>query len=192
MDIGKFKHILFQVLLLPVFALLLMALALYVEMNNGANTVTQIVQYDARIAQATLVYKLIVDEESGLRGYQTTGDPSFLDPYNKTEPLLEKQLSALESVASASQSEIDHIHHLREVHQTWRDGFALPVIATSAAGETPTTSTSTCKAKSSWTPSGPIWTPSSPTPRTTGPNSSSSATKTATTSSPECSYWPSS
>ncbi len=134
MDIGKFKHILFQVLLLPVFALLLMALALYVEMNNGANTVTQIVQYDARIAQATLVYKLIVDEESGLRGYQTTGDPSFLDPYNKTEPLLEKQLSALESVASASQSEIDHIHHLREVHQTWRDGFALPVIATLRGG----------------------------------------------------------
>ena len=134
MDIGKFKHILVQVFLLPIFALLLMALALYFDMNNGANTVSQIVQYDARIAQATLVYKLIVDEESGLRGYQTTGDPGFLDPYNKAEPAVEMQLTALESVASASQSEIDHIHHLREAHQTWRDGFALPVIATLRSG----------------------------------------------------------
>ena len=134
MDIGKFKQILLQVLLLPIVALLLMALALYVDITSNSSTVSQIVQYDARIAQATLVYKLIIDQESGLRGYQTTGDPRFLEPYNKAEPLLEKQLAALESVASASQTEVDHIQRLREQHLTWREGFALPVIASISGG----------------------------------------------------------
>ncbi len=134
MDIGKFKHILLQVFLLPVFAVLLMALALYTDMTSNSRTVGQIVEYDARIAQATLVYKLILDEESGLRGYQTTSDPSFLDPYYKADPLIEKELSNLETMASASQSEVDHIRHLREQHLTWRDGFATPVIASLRTG----------------------------------------------------------
>ena len=134
MDIGKFKQILLQVFTLPVVALLLMALALYADMNNGANTVSQIVQYDARIAQTTLVYKLIIDEETGLRGYQTTGDPRFLEPYNKAEPVLEVQLSALEDVTSVSKEEIDHVHHLRDQFLNWREGFAMPVIASLRAG----------------------------------------------------------
>jgi PAS domain S-box-containing protein len=133
-DIGKFKQILLQVLMLPVIALLLMALALYADMNNGTATVSQIVQYDTRIAQTTLVYRLIIDEETGLRGYQTTGDPRFLESYNKAEPVLEAQLSALEDMTSVSKEEINHVHHLREQFLTWRDGFALPVIAGLRAG----------------------------------------------------------
>ena len=167
MDLGKFKQILRQVLLLPVVALLLMALALYVDITSNSSTVSQIVQYDARIAQATLVYKLIIDEESGLRGYQTTGDPRFLEPYNKAEPVLEKQLAALESVASVSQTEVDHIQRLQEQHITWREGFAVPVIASISAGGHANDVDLNLTARPSWTPCGPIWTPSSPTPRIT-------------------------
>ncbi len=134
MDIGKFKKILLQVFLLPIVAVLLMVLALYVDMTSNSRTVGQIVQYDSRIAQTTLVYKLILDEESGLRGYQTTGDPRFLDPYYKADPLIAKELSNLEHMASVSQAEIDHIRHLREQHLTWRDGFATPVIASLRSG----------------------------------------------------------
>jgi PAS domain S-box-containing protein len=133
-DIGKFKQILLQVFLLPVFAVLLMVLALYVDMTSNSRTVGQIVQYDSRIAQTTLVYKLILDEESSLRGYQTTGDARFLDPYYTADPLIAKELSNLEYMASASQSEVDHIRHLREQHLTWHDGFATPVIASLRSG----------------------------------------------------------
>jgi PAS domain S-box-containing protein len=132
-DIGKFKQILLQVFLLPVVALLLMAFALYSEMRSGADTVNQIVHYDDRIAQATLVYKLIVDEESGLRGYQTTSDTRFLEPYNKAESALEARIAELEA-GSDSQVQLDHVKHLRESHQTWMDAFAKPVIATMRAG----------------------------------------------------------
>jgi PAS domain S-box-containing protein len=132
-DIGKFKQILLQVFLLPVVALLLMAFALYSDMRSGANTVNQIVQYDARIAQATLVYKLVIDEETGLRGYQTTSDARFLEPYNKAQAVLETRLAELEA-GSDSQAQLDHVKHLQESHQTWMDAFAKPVMATMRAG----------------------------------------------------------
>ncbi len=135
MDIGKFKQILLQVFLLPVFAVLLMVLALYIDITSNSRTVGQIVQYDSRIAQATLVYKLILDEESSLRGYQTTSDPAFLDPYYKAEPLIEKQLSATsrpwpqQASPRSTTSTISASPHL-----TWRDGFATPVIASLRSG----------------------------------------------------------
>ena len=69
MNLSQFNNILRQVFLLPVVALLVVAAALYVQIRGSNLTVNLIQDSDARISQATLVSKLIVDEESGLRGY---------------------------------------------------------------------------------------------------------------------------
>lgn len=136
MEHSTFKRILLQVFLLPVFALLVMAVALYVDVRGSNSTVDLIQQSDDRITQASLVAKLIVDEESGLRGYQTTSDQRFLEPYNKAQVLLQTQLAALENVPGANQSQKDHLQRLQDGHQTWQVGFAEPLIATIKAGGT--------------------------------------------------------
>jgi PAS domain S-box-containing protein len=133
-DLSKFKRILLQVFLLPVVALLLLAAALYLDIRNANSTVGLIQQSDERITQATLLAKLILDEESGLRGFQTTADAQFLEPYNEAQSELEAQFLALEDVPGANQSQREHLQHLREAHQTWQVGFADPVIATVRAG----------------------------------------------------------
>jgi PAS domain S-box-containing protein len=133
-DLSKFKRILLQVFLLPVVALLLLAAALYFDIRNANSTVGLIQQSDERITQATVLAKLIVDEESGLRGFQTTADTRFLEPYNEAQSDLEAQFLALEVVPGANQSQREHLQHLREAHQTWQVGFAEPVIATVRAG----------------------------------------------------------
>ncbi len=78
MNLTQFNRILRQAFLLPVIALLLTAFALYWQIRNANETVQVIQQADARIAQASMVANLIVDQESGLRGYETTGDERFL------------------------------------------------------------------------------------------------------------------
>ena len=85
MNLSQFNNILRQVFLLPVVALLVVAGALYVQIRGANATVELIQDSDARISQATLVAKLVVDEESGLRGYETTGDPRFLQPFTDAE-----------------------------------------------------------------------------------------------------------
>jgi len=128
-NLSQFNNILRQVFLLPVVALLVVAAALYVQIRGSNLTVNLIQDSDARISQATLVSKLIVDEESGLRGYETTGDPQFLQPFSEAESHVQEEIQNLDDMAGADADQKHDITDLRDEHQTWRDAFALPVIA---------------------------------------------------------------
>ena len=129
MNLRQFNSVLRQVFLLPVIALLVVAGALYLQIRNANATVNLIQDSDARISQATLVSKLIVDEESGLRGYETTGDAQFLQPFTEAESHVQEEIQNLNAMAGADAELRQDLTDLRDSHQTWHDGFALPVIA---------------------------------------------------------------
>ncbi len=114
--------------------MLVVAGALYVQIRSSNVTVDLIQDSDARISQATLVSKLIVDEESGLRGYETTGDPQFLQPFTDAESHVQQEIQNLEKMTGSDIDQKHDIVDLREEHQTWRDGFALPVMGQVRAG----------------------------------------------------------
>ncbi len=134
MNLRKFNSILRQVFLLPIIALLVIAGALYVQIRGANRTVTLIQDSDARISQATMVEKLMADEESGLRGYETTGDDRFLQPFFEAERQVSAEFERLEAVAGADADQKLYIQDLEGEYQTWRDAFALPLIATVKAG----------------------------------------------------------
>jgi PAS domain S-box-containing protein len=133
-NLSQFNNILRQVFLLPVVALLVVAGALYFQIRGANATVNLIQDSDARISQATLVSKLIVDEESGLRGYETTGDPQFLQPFTDAESHVQEEIQNLDNMAGADIDQKHDITDLRAEHQTWRDAFAGPIIAQVRAG----------------------------------------------------------
>jgi PAS domain S-box-containing protein len=128
-NLKQFNSVLRQVFLLPVVALMVVAGALYLQIRNANATVNLIQDSDARISQATLVSKLIVDEESGLRGYETTGDKQFLQPFTEAEAHVQNEIQHLDAMAGADADMKHDLNDLRDSHQTWHDGFALPVIA---------------------------------------------------------------
>jgi PAS domain S-box-containing protein len=128
-NLRQFNSVLRQVFLLPVVALLVVAGALYLQIRNANATVDLIQESDARISQATLVSKLIVDEESGLRGYETTGDAQFLQPFTEAESHVQNEIQNLNAMAGADADMKHDLTDLRDSHQTWHDGFAVPVIA---------------------------------------------------------------
>jgi PAS domain S-box-containing protein len=133
-NLSQFNKILTQVFLLPVLALMVVAGALYLQIRGANATVNLIQDSDARISQATLVAKLVADEESGLRGYETTGDLRFLQPFTDAESQLKQEIANLDSIAGSDAEQRRDIVDLRAEHQTWHDGFALPVIATVRGG----------------------------------------------------------
>ena len=100
-NLKQFNSVLRQVFLLPVVALLVVAGALYLQIRSANATVNLIQDSDARISQATLVSKLIVDEESGLRGYETTGDGQFLQPFTEAESHVQEEIQNLDGMAGA-------------------------------------------------------------------------------------------
>jgi PAS domain S-box-containing protein len=128
-NLRQFNSVLRQVFLLPVVALLVVAGALYMQIRSANATVNLIQEADARISQATLVSKLIVDEESGLRGYETTGDAQFLQPFREAESHVQNEIQNLSAMAGADADMKHDLTDLHDSHQTWHDGFAVPVIA---------------------------------------------------------------
>jgi PAS domain S-box-containing protein len=102
------------------------------ETDESTGTVAQIEQADQRIALARSIEILVVDEETGLRGYQVTSDPRFLKPYHDAEPRMAQAIAQLQSVAGPDETR--SLNQFVQEHQTWHQGFAEPIIAVIAAG----------------------------------------------------------
>ena len=132
MEFKRFKRTLWQVLLLPVVACLVLAGILVWQIGEANATVGLIEDADQRIALATLIEKLVVDEETGLRGYQTTSDPRFLQPYHDADAPMQQAIAELQSTGRPGQEQL--LNQFIQEHQTWHQTFAEPLITTIAAG----------------------------------------------------------
>ncbi len=120
--------------LLPVVALLLAAVALYLQIQGANSTVRLIQESDAHISQVSRLNTLILNEESALRGYENTSDARFLQPYLDASPRLQAEFDKMRSLPGLDEVEKGYIDDLIEKHQLWLDAFALPVVATIEAG----------------------------------------------------------
>jgi PAS domain S-box-containing protein len=132
---ARFDYILRQVLVVPVFAILIGAAALYWQMHAADQTVTLIEAADATITQTLQVERLILDQETGLRGYQTTSNPTFLTSYNEAVKQLPAAFDQLRAEADPAQAATaSTVDDLQTLHGAWEQGFAVPLIATIQAG----------------------------------------------------------
>ncbi|QHS50926.1 PAS domain S-box protein [Edaphobacter sp. 12200R-103] len=136
MNLTEFNRILRQVFLLPIIALLITAGALYLQVRGANETVRLIQDNDANITQAALVAKLVLDQESGLRGYQATGDERFLTEFRQAESTIQGELDNLATAVQADANQRYNVEDLRNEYQNWHDAFALPIMATVRAGGT--------------------------------------------------------
>ena len=138
MKLRKFNRVLTQVSILPVLVLAVTAAALYVQIMSANRTVELIQRSDQRISQATLAAKLVVDEETGLRGFEVTNDPRFLEPYLEAQDQLEAVFQSLDNTAGKPGPDGIPYHgivELRADHKAWKDTFAEPLIASIRAHE---------------------------------------------------------
>lgn len=138
MEFKRFKRTLRQVLILPIVACLLLAWILVWQIRRANDTVGLIEESDQRISLDSQIEKLVIDQETGLRGYQTTSDPRFLQPYRDAEAPLQQTIANLLSIvkhgSSQSPEQEQNLNQLLAEHQLWQHGFAEPLIATIAAG----------------------------------------------------------
>ena len=133
MNSSNFDQILRQVFIVPVLTVLLGAAALAWQMNQAYRTVAHIESADLTINRTDVLAALVVDQESGLRGYQTTGDPRFLEPYNQAVEQIPAVIGQLRDADSSPgyRAEVDE---LRTAQDNWEAGFAEPLIASIEAG----------------------------------------------------------
>lgn len=86
--------------------------------------------YEAR-RDVMMVFTDLLDQETGLRGYVSTRQRSFLAPYTASRSQIDADLSqAIHSSAAADASNIDpSIVDTESTYKEWLDGIARPLIA---------------------------------------------------------------
>jgi PAS domain S-box-containing protein len=132
MELKKFQRTLRQALVLPVVACLVLAGVLIWQISRANATVGLIEESDLRIALATQIEKLVVDEETGLRGYQVTADKRFLRPYYEANAPMQQAVASLESLPG--RDTLTSLDQFKVQHQLWHQTFAEPIIAIIASG----------------------------------------------------------
>ena len=133
MNSSSFDQILRRVFIVPVLAVLLGAAALAWQMNQAYRTVARIEAADETITLTESLDTLVIDQETGLRGYQTTSDPQFLGPYNEAVAAIPVQLDKLRA-SNPDPTYQAAVNDLEAAHDLWEDAFAEPLIASIHAG----------------------------------------------------------
>lgn len=135
MNSSSFDRILRQVFIVPLLVILLGAGALAFQLRQAYRTVGELQETDQSVAETLLIERLIVDEETGLRGFQTTNDPLFLQSYLAADQQLPAEFDRARASAHNSAREAA-ITDIQNIHDTWEQGFAQPLIISIRAGAT--------------------------------------------------------
>jgi PAS domain S-box-containing protein len=133
-NLNQLNRILLQTLLLPVVFLLFVAGLLVWQVQNAERTVEHIQVANQNIATANLINALMVDEETGIRGYQNTSNEIFLQPYEFAIGPLEDAFAKLRAGVTAEHGDTQPIDELVAAHQRWVTTIAEPMIDTVRKG----------------------------------------------------------
>jgi len=115
----RFKRILTRAIVLPQ-VLLAVLIGLFVWQITRLLDTARLLEHTIQvISRATNAQKLLLDMETGFRGFVITGDESFLEPYNQALPRIEPALTELRQLVSDNPSQVSMVNDLNSRHQDW-------------------------------------------------------------------------
>ncbi len=135
MNIRQLKRVLLQTLLLPVLAAALVAGALAWQLLNAQRAVKAIELIDANIATTTQITALVLDENTGLRSYQITGNEIFLQPYDLARKPLAEAVDQLHTGLDGQGDALAKLVAFHGIHNRWLVTTAEPLVMAIASGQ---------------------------------------------------------
>jgi PAS domain S-box-containing protein len=119
LNLHQFRQILVATVLLPLILLLLLALVLAWQIQRTLREQRRIDHTDRITAQLNELERLVVDQETGLRGYQLTHDVNALEPYQSAEDSLHGTLDRLLLLVREDPDQLRRLRQIRDSHQQW-------------------------------------------------------------------------
>jgi PAS domain S-box-containing protein len=133
-NLHQFRQILITTVLLPLVLLLFLALVLAWQIQRTLREQRRIDHTDRITAQLNELERLVVDQETGLRGYQLTRDATTLEPYQNAEGQLHQTLDRLLLLVREDPDQLRRLRQVRDSHELWM-GFAGRALDNLRAGK---------------------------------------------------------
>ena len=124
MEVAAYRRLLLRLLALPIVALGLLALTLAYGIQQMQRSARRVDHSDRVIAQANELVKLMVDEETGLRGFLITRNPIFLQPYQEANQKLETKFTALFDLTKRDPEQTARLQRLKTGFHAWQQDAA--------------------------------------------------------------------
>jgi PAS domain S-box-containing protein len=121
LEAAAYRRLLVRLLALPIVTLALLALTLAYGFRLVQRSARRVDRSDQVIAQANNLVKLMVDEETGLRGFLLTGDTLFLQPYQEATQQLGPQFTTLFRLVRREPDQTARLQRLQTASRAWQD-----------------------------------------------------------------------
>jgi CHASE3 domain sensor protein len=128
LETPAYRRLLVRVLALPIIALALLALTLVVGFRQVQQSASQVDHADRVIASINDLVKLMVDEETGLRGFLLTRDTRFLQPYQNASQQLKPAFSALFTLIRSDPEQTVRLQRLQTASGVWQENARQAIV----------------------------------------------------------------
>ena len=125
---ARFNRLLTRSALLPLLLMALLSGLLIWQINHLLAAFEWEGHSDQVIAQTNFTQKLLLDQETGKRGYLLTGDPKFLQPYLAAGDKVAPALTELDGLVADAPQQRRRVADIRALSSQWDDD-AKTVIA---------------------------------------------------------------
>jgi PAS domain S-box-containing protein len=113
-----YNRLLIRLLALPVAALAGLAIILGYGLQRVQESANAVDRADVVILHANRLIKLIVDEETGLRGYLLVRNPVFLEPLHQADHQIDSEFETLFTLVRRP-DQVERLHRLQAMQQQW-------------------------------------------------------------------------
>jgi PAS domain S-box-containing protein len=136
LEAAAYRRLLLRLVALPIIALALLAVTLAYGFQQAQLSARRVDRADQVIAGANNLIKLMVDEETGLRGFLLTRDPVFLEPYKRAKQQLDSEFKNLFYMVRRDPEQTDRLQRLQAAERAWQQSISQTV-ALSAPSPSP-------------------------------------------------------
>ncbi|MEO6923221.1 MAG: PAS domain S-box protein, partial [Bryocella sp.] len=134
MNIETLNRILRQALLVPILALIFVGVVLALQIQRAERLVDRMQANGENIGIATVIGQLAVEEADGIRNYQLTGDPSYLQSYTTAQQPMRDKLATLRRSIARSGGDPAMVDEFVRAHDVWHKEVAEPILRSTHSG----------------------------------------------------------
>lgn len=120
METTTFRRLLRRTVLLPFVAVLSLAGTLFWEARNLNSALYWVDRTDQVVASSNRLYRLLIDMETGVRGYLVTGDDVFLQPYYEGALEINAEYQKVYALVSDNPPEKVRLESIRAGYVGWQ------------------------------------------------------------------------
>ena len=113
---------------IPLLLMIVIATTVVINIKKLEETSRWVQHTQAVIAQGNLLTKLLIDMETGERGFLITGDEDFLDPYSAGRLNFQETLYRLIDTVSDNPAQVAKLQQIRSLENQWQEIAAIPEI----------------------------------------------------------------